>query len=63
MLDASVTEQHIIDEVNKLQNDPKISGVMVQLPLPKHVNEEKIINFISPFKDIDGLHPYNIGSK
>lgn len=45
-----------------LQNDPKVNGILVQLPLPKHLNEEKILNLISPSKDVDGLHPFNIGS-
>lgn len=56
-----MTEQEIIKNILALNNDPKISGIMVQLPLPKHINEEKVLSFISPKKDVDGMSPYNIG--
>lgn len=46
--------------VGKLDNDPAIHGILVQLPLPPHVNESKILNSISPSKDVDGLHPQNV---
>lgn len=45
-----------------MQEDPKVSGILVQLPLPGHLEEERIINMIGPEKDVDGLHPFNIGS-
>ena len=61
-LPESTTEQQLIKEVMTLQNNPKVNGILVQLPLPKHLNEEKILNLISPSKDVDGLHPFNIGS-
>lgn len=62
VLDDDATEQQIIDHISKLSIDPKISGIMVQLPLPKHINEQKIISYIPPQKDVDGMNPYNIGT-
>ena len=63
MKDAeATTEQEIIKHILELNKDPKISGIMVQLPLPKHINEEKVLSFIPPQKDVDGMSPYNIGS-
>jgi len=47
--------------VEKLNNEPKINGILVQLPLPKHIDEETIINAISPIKDVDAFHPSNVG--
>ncbi len=55
------TEQQILDTVAKLNNDPDVDGFIVQLPLPKHINEQKIIEAISPKKDVDGFHPVNLG--
>ena len=49
-------------KVRQLQQDSEVSGVLVQLPLPPHLDEEKIINMIGPDKDVDGLHPFNTGS-
>ena len=49
-------------KVKELQEDPKISGILVQLPLPAHLDQDKIINMIGPEKDVDGLHPFNAGS-
>ena len=54
-------EQELLDLVEKLNNDPKINGVLVQLPLPKHIDENKVIMAINPKKDVDGFHPVNIG--
>ena len=54
-------EQELLDLVEKLNNDPKINGVLVQLPLPKHIDENKVIMAINPKKDVDGFHPENIG--
>ena len=62
VLPETVTEKTIIEEVNKLQDDPTVSGILVQLPLPPHINAQRVLNFISPLKDVDGLHPFNIGS-
>lgn len=55
------TEQALLDKVNELNNDPKFHGILVQLPLPKHIDEKRVINTISPEKDVDGFHPVNVG--
>jgi methylenetetrahydrofolate dehydrogenase (NADP+)/methenyltetrahydrofolate cyclohydrolase len=59
--DADVSEQTLIASIQALNNNGDIDGILVQLPLPKHINEEKIINIISPDKDVDGFHPLNAG--
>jgi len=58
---ADSTEQAILDTVDRLNRDEKYSGILVQLPLPKYVSADKVINFISPEKDVDGFHPVNVG--
>ncbi|HTX87994.1 MAG TPA: tetrahydrofolate dehydrogenase/cyclohydrolase catalytic domain-containing protein [Bacteroidales bacterium] len=58
---ASITEQKLLEVVAFLNNDPEINGFIVQLPLPKHIHERKIIESINPVKDVDGFHPVNIG--
>ncbi len=57
----NTTEQQLLETIEFLNNDPEIDGFIVQLPLPKHINEQKIINAISPDKDVDGFTPINIG--
>ena len=57
----SISENDLINEINKLNNDKSVSGVIVQLPLPKGMNEELIVNTISPLKDVDGLTYINAG--
>lgn len=57
----SVTEKELIDKVHELNNDPDLDGFIVQLPLPKHISEQKIIEAIDPQKDVDGFHPENVG--
>lgn len=57
----NTTEQQLLETIEFLNNDPDIDGFIVQLPLPKHINEQKIINAISPEKDVDGFTPINIG--
>jgi len=59
--DENATEQEVLNAVNQLNNDNDIDGFIVQLPLPKHIDEEKIINAINPNKDVDGFHPSNVG--
>ena len=54
-------QEELIALVNKLNNDPKINGILVQLPLPKHLNEEEVLYAIDPKKDVDGFHPVNVG--
>jgi len=61
-LDDSVSENKLIDEINKINNNDLIDGLIVQLPLPNHINEKKIINTINVLKDVDGFHPINIGN-
>ena len=55
------TEKELVAEIQKLNEDIKIDGFIVQLPLPKHINEQKIIQSINPKKDVDGFHPQNVG--
>jgi|TARA_B110000971_G_scaffold43304_1_gene42894 methylenetetrahydrofolate dehydrogenase (NADP+)/methenyltetrahydrofolate cyclohydrolase len=58
----SITEQDLIKEIHKLNNDNSVHGILVQLPLPKHINSGKIISEINPAKDVDGFHPNNVGN-
>lgn len=60
-LPAVTTEKELLDLIAKLNNDKKINGILVQLPVPKHINEETIINAIDPKKDVDAFHPVNVG--
>lgn len=60
-LPADVPEEDVLKTIDRMNNDPKISGILVQLPLPKHISVEKVIGFISPEKDVDGFHPVNLG--
>ncbi|HHO70441.1 MAG TPA: bifunctional methylenetetrahydrofolate dehydrogenase/methenyltetrahydrofolate cyclohydrolase FolD [Halothiobacillus sp.] len=60
-LPITVTEQALLDIIDKLNGDPKVDGILVQLPLPDHIDPEAVIERISPDKDVDGFHPYNIG--
>lgn len=57
----SITEQEMLDEIVKLNNDPNVDGFIVQLPLPRHIDEQKITEAILPEKDVDGFHPVNVG--
>ena len=58
----NVEESVILDKIMELNKDKKISGILVQLPLPKHINKKKIIDAILPDKDVDGFHPVNVGN-
>ncbi len=60
-LDEAVTEQELIDTIEQLNKDADVDGILVQLPLPKQINEDKIISLINPKKDVDGFHPMSIG--
>ncbi|MEE3468370.1 MAG: bifunctional methylenetetrahydrofolate dehydrogenase/methenyltetrahydrofolate cyclohydrolase FolD [Eubacterium sp.] len=60
-LPASTTEEALLDLVKDLNLDEKIDGILVQLPLPSHIDEDKVIRAISPDKDVDGFHPENVG--
>ncbi len=61
LLDSDVTEEELIHQISILNKDENVDGILVQLPLPKHISEKKIINIISPLKDVDGFHPKNFG--
>ena len=58
----SVEEKTVLDKIEELNKDESISGILVQLPLPKHIDKKKIIEAISPDKDVDGFHPVNVGN-
>ncbi|WP_257294500.1 bifunctional methylenetetrahydrofolate dehydrogenase/methenyltetrahydrofolate cyclohydrolase FolD [Endozoicomonas sp. YOMI1] len=60
-LPASTSEQHLLALIDRLNDDPEIDGILVQLPLSEHINCELVIERIRPDKDVDGFHPYNIG--
>ena len=60
-LPAETSEDELLQLVEQLNNDVRIDGILVQLPLPKHIDENKILEAISPRKDVDGFHPYNVG--
>ncbi|MDA3860822.1 MAG: bifunctional methylenetetrahydrofolate dehydrogenase/methenyltetrahydrofolate cyclohydrolase FolD [Melioribacteraceae bacterium] len=60
-LSAETTEAELLQLIEQYNNDEKIHGILVQLPLPKHINEDAIIEAISPSKDVDGFHPINVG--
>lgn len=61
-LPEETTEQELVELVEKLNADDKVNGILVQLPLPKHINEETIIQTISPVKDVDGFHMQSVGA-
>lgn len=58
----SLSEAELLSKIDELNNDPGIHGILVQLPLPKHIDEFKVINAISPTKDVDGFHPISVGN-
>lgn len=60
-LDESTSEEVVLSELNRLNNDDTVSGILVQVPLPKQVSEQKVLETINPNKDVDGFHPINIG--
>ncbi len=60
-LPESTTEEELEELIEQLNQDPSINGILVQLPLPAHIDEDRIINLIHPSKDVDGFHPINVG--
>ena len=60
-LDENISTASLINEIEKLNNDSEVHGILVQLPLPKHIDAEQILNAVSPQKDVDGFHPINVG--
>ena len=60
-LPASTTQEHLLGLIAELNNDPKVDGILVQLPLPEHIHADKVLNTIQADKDVDGFHPFNVG--
>ncbi|WP_105993775.1 bifunctional methylenetetrahydrofolate dehydrogenase/methenyltetrahydrofolate cyclohydrolase FolD [Staphylococcus simulans] len=60
-LEETATEEEVLNELDRLNNDDSVSGILVQVPLPKQVSEQKVLEAINPEKDVDGFHPANIG--
>ena len=60
-LPDETSEEEILDMIGYLNKNPKVDGILVQMPLPKHIDEQKVINAISPEKDVDAFHPFNVG--
>ena len=61
-LDSKISEAELLEIIEKYNNDEKINGILVQLPLPNHIDENKVIEKISPSKDVDGFHPVSVGN-
>ena len=57
-----ISEQEVLKKIKELNDNKNVSGILVQLPLPKHINKQKVINAINPFKDVDGFNPLNVGN-
>jgi methylenetetrahydrofolate dehydrogenase (NADP+)/methenyltetrahydrofolate cyclohydrolase len=60
-MDASTPEADVLSLIEKLNNDPSVHGIMVELPLPKHISKENVMSAVNPKKDVDGVHPINRG--
>jgi methylenetetrahydrofolate dehydrogenase (NADP+)/methenyltetrahydrofolate cyclohydrolase len=60
-LEDTISENKLLETIEQLNNDPDVDGILVQLPLPKHISDEKVINAIHPSKDVDGFHPVSVG--
>jgi methylenetetrahydrofolate dehydrogenase (NADP+) / methenyltetrahydrofolate cyclohydrolase len=60
-LDPKLSQENLLAKIDEMNNNPKVSGVMLQKPLPNHLNETEIVNAINPKKDVDGFHPVNMG--
>lgn len=61
-LPEETTEEELLELIDKLNKDDAVNGILVQLPVPKHIDEDKIIKAISPLKDVDGFHPMSVGA-
>lgn len=59
--DATITEEELLEAIQSYNNDPQIHGILIQLPLPKHIDEARVLSAIEPTKDVDGFHPVNVG--
>jgi len=60
-LESDISEHLLLEKIEELNHDPDVDGILVQLPLPKHISDEKVINTIDPDKDVDGFHPVSVG--
>jgi methylenetetrahydrofolate dehydrogenase (NADP+) / methenyltetrahydrofolate cyclohydrolase len=60
-LDADISEEELLGHIQSFNENPEVDGILVQLPLPRHISEDKVINTIDPAKDVDGFHPISIG--
>ncbi|MBO1004300.1 bifunctional methylenetetrahydrofolate dehydrogenase/methenyltetrahydrofolate cyclohydrolase FolD [Pseudogracilibacillus auburnensis] len=60
-MDTTISEEQLVTKINELNNDDSVHGILVQLPIPDHINEQRVIESIDPKKDVDGFHPINIG--
>src|SRR5205823_13622967 len=61
IFDASMAESDLLEEIDRLNRDDGVDGILVQLPLPKQIDPKKVIDAIDPRKDVDGFHPINVG--
>lgn len=59
--EEDISDFKLLEKINSLNNDPEVDGILVQLPLPKHISDEEVINAIDPEKDVDGFHPVSVG--
>ncbi|MCT7469647.1 bifunctional methylenetetrahydrofolate dehydrogenase/methenyltetrahydrofolate cyclohydrolase FolD [Aliarcobacter cryaerophilus] len=57
----SITQEELLETINMMNNNPKLDGILVQLPLPEHIDTTTVLEAINPLKDVDGFHPYNVG--
>ena len=59
--DDDITEEQLLSEIERLNDDPDVDGFIIQLPLPRHIDEQKVTEAVNPAKDVDGFHPVNVG--
>ena len=60
-LDADISQDKLVSKIRSINTDDRFHGILVQLPLPKHIDDNEIINMVNPMKDVDGFHPENVG--
>jgi methylenetetrahydrofolate dehydrogenase (NADP+)/methenyltetrahydrofolate cyclohydrolase len=60
-MEQDISENRLLEKIEQLNHDPDVDGILVQLPLPKHISDKKVINTIDPDKDVDGFHPVSVG--
>jgi len=60
--DVTITEEELLNEIHHLNGNPSVHGILIQLPLPKHIDEKAVLNAVSPKKDVDGFHPVSVGN-